>query len=264
MIDEEFTVRNAVAERFAAADVSYGINVRAVRSGEIAHLARATGHDFLYIDTQHALFDLEAIAALTQVSLGCGVAPLVRVRSATDPDISVLLDAGVLGIVAPDVVSADQARDLVKVAKYPPVGRRSLSGFTVHSGYRHVPTTVQMRAENAGVLVFCMIESREGLDAVEEIAAVPGVDGIYLGINDLLADLGLPGQYDHPAVDDALARLVTAAGRHGLVPGAGGIPRPPYQAAAIKAGIRFLTTASDLGLLRGGLQQARDAIQERL
>ncbi|MRH28057.1 aldolase [Microbacterium sp. SYP-A9085] len=252
-----FAIANRVRERVAAGAIALGIGVRAVRSGEIALLAKATGHDFLYIDTQHAVFDGQQITQIAQAALGAGVAPFVRVRSAADPDISRYLDAGILGIVAPDVVSADQARQLVAAAKYGPMGRRSVAGMSVHYDFRAVPADVQMRAENDAVMVFCMIESREGLDSIEEIAAVPGVDGLYLGLGDLLADMGIPGEFTSPEVGDALRTLVDVTRRHGLVAGSGGAPSPQLQLRAIAAGVRFLMTSSDLGLIRSGADRAR-------
>lgn len=261
---DAFVVRNRVRERVAADSVAYGIGVRAVRSGEIALLAKATGHDFLYIDTQHAIFDPREIAEITQVALGAGIAPFVRVRSATDPDISLYLDAGVLGIVAPDIVSADQARALVDVVKYTPLGHRSLSGFSVHSSFRPVPVASQLRAENESIMLICMIESRAGMDAIEEIAAVPGVGGLYLGFADLLSDIGLPGAFDSPEVDNALATLIDVTTRYGLVAGSGGAPTPSLQLRAIRAGVRFIMSSSDLGLIRSGAGQALKNILDGL
>lgn len=261
---DAFVVRNRVRERVAADSVAFGIGVRAVRSGEIALVAKATGHDFLYIDTQHAMFDPREIAEITQVALGAGIAPFVRVRSATDPDISLYLDAGVLGIVAPDIATAEQARALVDVVKYTPLGHRSLSGFSIHSSFRPVPVQSQLRAENESIMLICMIESRAGMDAIEEIAAVPGVDGLYLGFADLLSDIGLPGAFDSPEVDAALATLIDVTTRRGLVAGSGGAPTPSLQLRAIRAGVRFIMSSSDLGLIRSGAGQALKNILDGL
>lgn len=257
---EEHRIRNRVVERIAAGETAFGIGVRAVRSGEIAVLAKATGHDFLYIDTQHAMFDPREIAQIAQVALGVGVAPFVRVRSADDPDVSLHLDAGALGIVVPDVVSADQARRVVDATKYTPVGRRSLAGMSVHYDYLPAPFEQQMRAEDDAVMLFCMIESRDGLAALDEIAAVPGLDGLYLGLGDYLADIGAPGAFDSPEALSALERVVEACERNGLVAGSGGAPALPVQLRAIRSGVRFLMTSSDLGLIRSGATRARDAI----
>src|SRR5256885_7366246 len=102
--------KNPVKERMRAGDVALGLIVRLARSGDIARIAKTTGHDFIFIDRQHALFTLETIGHIAQTALGCGVAPLVRVRSCDDPDTAVILDNGATGIVFPDVGSAADAQ----------------------------------------------------------------------------------------------------------------------------------------------------------
>ena len=102
--------------------------VRLARSGDIARIAKTTGHDFLFVDAQHALFNVETIGHIAQTALGLGIAPLVRVRSCDDPDTQVLLDNGVTGIVFPDVNTAAQAKRAVDRAKFPPIGKRSVGG----------------------------------------------------------------------------------------------------------------------------------------
>src|SRR5580704_12057446 len=96
-------ISNLVRRRMEADELALGLIVRLSRSGDIARIARATGHDFLFIDAQHAIFSLETIGHIAQAALGCGVAPLVRVRSVRDPNIALMLDCGATGIVVPDV-----------------------------------------------------------------------------------------------------------------------------------------------------------------
>src|SRR3954471_20066385 len=116
---------NPVKARMQAGDVSLGMIVRLSRSGDIARLAKTTGHDFIFIDMQHALFSLETVGHIAQAALGCGVAPLVRVRSCHDADTSVILDNGATGIIFPDVNSAADARAAVDACKFAPIGKRS-------------------------------------------------------------------------------------------------------------------------------------------
>ena len=132
--------------------------------------------DFLFIDVQHAIYSLETIGHIAQTALGCGVAPLVRVRSCRDPDISVMLDCGVTGIVCPDVNTPDDARQIVQTCKFAPIGRRSVTSGYPFFDYRPVPQQEAISLLNANTLVVCMIESLEGLANCEAIAAVDGVD----------------------------------------------------------------------------------------
>ena len=126
---------NPVKARMQAGEVALGMPVRLARSGDIARIARTTGHNFIFIDCQHSLFNLETIGHIASTALGCGITALVRVRGIDDPDVSLLLDNGVMGIVYPDVNTAAQARKAVDICKFarsanarsPPAIRISIS-----------------------------------------------------------------------------------------------------------------------------------------
>src|SRR5918996_670406 len=161
---------NPLKELFKAGKVALGMNVRLGRSGDIARIAKTTGHDFIFIDAQHSLFTVETIGHIAQVALAIGIAPLVRVRSCDDPDTQVLLDNGVSGIVFPDVSTAAQAKRAVERAKFPPIGKRSVGGGYSIFDFRSVNTADAVPALQEHTIVICMIETKEGLDNVEEIA----------------------------------------------------------------------------------------------
>src|SRR5438552_15846449 len=114
---------NPVKARMRAGDVALGLNVRLGRSADIVRIAKATGHDFVFIDVQHSIFNLETISHMAHAALAIGIAPIVRVRGIHDPDVSMLLDNGVTGIVYPDVATPAQARRPVAVRKLPPIAR---------------------------------------------------------------------------------------------------------------------------------------------
>lgn len=238
-----------ILARMRAGQVALGMNVRLGRSGDIARIARSTGHDFLFIDLQHSLFGIETIGHIAQAALGVGIAPLVRVRGVDDPDTALLLDNCVTGIVFPDVSDAAQARRAVARAKFPPLGERSVAGGYPIFDYRRMPIAEVQTALNAGTLVVCMIETRAGLANVEEIAAVDGVDVLHVGANDLLAALGKPGRFGDPEVVAAIERVIDAAGRHGRIAGVGGDRDLERQCAYIRRGARFVTTNSDIAFL---------------
>src|SRR5205085_11353706 len=126
---------------------------------------------------------------------GFGVTPVVRVSSADDPQTVRLLDAGVMGAILPDTRTAEQARQFVRQCRFPPLGDRSVTTGYVVLGYEPLHISEAARVLNNETLVVCMIESLEGIERLEEIAAVEGVDVIHLGCNDLLMQMGLPGQF---------------------------------------------------------------------
>ncbi|MGE3538087.1 MAG: HpcH/HpaI aldolase/citrate lyase family protein [Candidatus Tectimicrobiota bacterium] len=255
MAQSTTTLENPVKKRMQAGDVALGLSVRLSRSGDIARIAKATGHDFLFIDVQHSIFNLETIAHIAQTALAIDIAPVVRVRSVNDPDISMLLDNGVTGIVYPDVNNAAEARQAVNIAKFAPLGTRSVAGGYPHFDYRAVPLSQSVAQLNAACLVVCMIETVEGLKNVEEIAAVDGVDVLHVGTNDLLVQLGKPGQFDDPEIVAAQARVIQAARAHGKYAGCGGNRDVARQVQAIRNGVQFVTTQTDIGFLSAAAQQ---------
>ena len=146
---------NPVKERLKAGEAVLGITVRMARSAEIARIAKTTGHDFLFIDVQHSIYNLETISHMAQTAMAIGVVPLVRVRGVNDPDVSMLLDNGVMGVIYPDVNSAADARKIVDTCRFAPRGKRSVCGgypllttarFRSHKPRRNWTTAVSWSA----------------------------------------------------------------------------------------------------------------------
>ena len=255
---------NPVKETLKAGGVSLGMTVRLGRSPDIARVAKASGHEFIFIDTQHSIYDLETIAAIAHTALAIGVAPLVRVRGIADPDVSLLLDNGVTGIIYPDVANAEEARQAVAICKFAPIGRRSVVGGYPHFDYRTVALTESVPQLNDACLLVCMIETTEGLDNVEEIAAVEGVDVLHVGSNDLLVNMGKPGKFDDPAIIAAQDRVIKAAKARGKFAGIGGNRDVARQAAAIRRGAQFVTTQTDIALLTAAAQAWTQGVRRAL
>jgi len=255
-------ISNPVLTRVRAGGVSLGMIVRLARSGDIARVAKTTGHDFIFIDGQHALFSIETIGHIAQTALAIGVAPLVRVRSCDDPSTSLILDNGATGIVFPDVSSDADARRAVDACKFPPVGKRSVGAGYPNFDFRPVPLTQAVPALNDSTLVVCMIETVEGLANVEAIAAVDGVDVLHVGCNDLLTAMGLPGQFGCPEIVAAIERVIAAAKKHGKFAGLGGERDMERQLAFIRSGVRFVTTQTDMGFLMAAANQRTAEIRK--
>ena len=132
---------NPVKEKLKAGAPVLGMNIRLGRSPDIARIAKATGHDFIFIDVQHSIFNLETTVSIAHTALAIDLACLVRVRGIDDPDVSLLLDNGVTGIVYPDIAAAADARKAVEICKFAPIGKRSVCGGYPHFDYRPVPLT---------------------------------------------------------------------------------------------------------------------------
>jgi 4-hydroxy-2-oxoheptanedioate aldolase len=241
-------LHNRVKEKLARGEIVASMTVRLVRGVEIARIASTAGFDTLYVDMEHSSFSLETTGQICIAALEAGVTPLVRVPG--PGEVSRVLDAGALGVIAPHVQSADDARAYVKAAKFPPLGERSAAGPLPHLYYRAFPPAQADAALNAATTIIVQFESEQALAAADAIAAVEGVDLVMIGSNDLLADWGLTGQYEHPRLREAYAKTIAACGKHGKHVGVGGLAsRPQLAAEFVKMGARYVSTGTDLGFL---------------
>jgi 4-hydroxy-2-oxoheptanedioate aldolase len=225
-----------------------------------AELLAAAGPDYVAIDGQHGLAGPDGIVEMLGTLRHLDPVPMVRV-SKNDPSvIGRALDAGAEGVIVPLVGSAEQARAAVAACRYPPHGRRSFGAFRGSS--RFGATLAQV---DAGVLCLAMIETREGVDALDDISAVPGITGIYVGPSDLAIDLGFDRatSLDERGFGEVLGAVVDACARHDVVAGvhAGGVEEAVRFAAL---GFRMITVCSDSGLLRNGAARAVSSVRQRV
>ncbi len=224
-------VRNLVKEKLARNEVVASMTIRLTRGVEIARLAKTAGFDMIYIDLEHSTMTLDMTGQICLAALSVGIAPMVRVPANTPEYIQRVLDGGALGIVAPGIRSAEEARAVVKAVKFAPFGERGAGGALPHLEYRAFPTAEANAAVNDAAMVIVQFESAEAVDKAEEIAAVEGVDMVLIGVNDMLASMGLAGQLEHPKVRDAYARTIAACRKHGKHVGVGGLSTRPKLAA---------------------------------
>ena len=256
-------LRNTVKEKLKRDEVVASMTVRLVRGIEIAQIARTAGFDTLYVDVEHSSLSLETTGQICIAALAAGIAPFVRVPANTADYISRVLDGGALGVIAPHVRSAGEARDVVRAAKFPPLGERSNPGQLAHLEYRAFPAAEVCAAMNEATMVIVQFESAAALDQAEAIMAVDGVDLALIGLNDLLADWGIPGEYDHPRVREAYARAIAACRRHGKHCGVGGLAtRPDLVAELVRMGARYVSTGTDLAFLLGACSARAKQVKE--
>ena len=235
--------------KLEAGEVLASLNVVHWRGVNIAGIARECGFDWLFIDLEHNSMDLDAAAQICVAALPLGITPIVRVPPHDQFLATRILDNGAMGVVAPHVDTAEQARSVVQNCKFPPLGRRSFTGPLAQLGFATPPPHEVMEAVNRNTMVIVMLESRRAIGNAEQIAAVEGVDGIMIGTNDLAAEMGIPGQFAHPEIERAYAATIAACTRHGKFPGMGGIYDHGLMEKFIGLGVRFLLGGSDVALM---------------
>jgi 2-keto-3-deoxy-L-rhamnonate aldolase RhmA len=229
--------------------LAIGLGLRQARTVDIAQIARTCGFDWLFIDCEHNSMDPDTAAQIAAASLAVGITPLVRVPGYEHHHASRALDNGAQGIVFPHVDTAEQAKRLADYCRFPPVGRRSMGGGLQQLGFAPMPVGEAARAVNEETLVVAMLESPQAIENCDAIAAVPGVDALLIGTNDLCFEMGIPGKFDDPRVAEAYTKMLAACKKHAKFPGMGGLYTAELFEKYIAMGVRLILCGSDFSLL---------------
>jgi 2-keto-3-deoxy-L-rhamnonate aldolase RhmA len=211
--------KNGAKAKLREGGAAIGTMVSEMRSEEVAYVLAAAGFDFFVVDTEHGSAGMETVQRLCRAARSAGIAPLVRVTEIGYAPIARTLDAGALGLMVPHVETPEDARAIVRFAKYPPAGERGFGLRSAVTDYSGASVPAAIAWSNAETMVMAQVESRRCLDNLEEIAAVPGIDVLLVGPTDLSIALGVPGQLLHPAMEEAYRRVVDVARRHNLAAG---------------------------------------------
>ena len=188
-------------------------------SANMPSIAAAAGADFLMYDMEHTGITTETLRVQMAACRGLNIAPLVRVPSAESNIIGQVLDIGAHGIMVPMVETAAQAEQIVRLAHYPPEGQRGTAFSIAHDAFTSGHPVEKMKKANNQTLVIAMIETVEGLKNVDQIAAVRGVEVLWLGHFDLTSSMGIAGQLDHPDYIAAVKTISAAAAANNKLAG---------------------------------------------
>ena len=224
----------------------------------VAEAVGCAGFDWGVIDMEHSPLDLPGVLQLLQAVAGTKMVPVVRVPWNEPVIVKRVLDAGALTLLLPFIQNADEAQRAIASTRYPPEGVRGMAAISRGSRFGTAPD--HYRAANKQIGVIVQLETPAALKQLDAIAAVEGVDAIFLGAADLSGALGHPGQLTHPAVLDLVFQAAQRCRELGKPVGTlGGTPEVVAQYRA--AGFTFIAIASDLGLLMRGAQAAVAALR---
>jgi 4-hydroxy-2-oxoheptanedioate aldolase len=240
---------NPAKERLKAGELAVGIGLRQARTVDIAAAMKTCGFDWLFIDLEHNSMSLDSAVQIAMTAAGIGIAPLVRIPAGRYDLASRVLDGGALGIVVPHIDTAEQAREAVGQLMYPPVGNRSIAAPMPQLAFQSMPLAEATAAVNARLLIVAMLETSDAIQHVDEIAAVPGIDALHIGANDLSSEMGVPGQFLHPDVEKAFATVISACHRHSKWSAMGGIYTEKELSHYVRMGVRMVLAGNDLNLL---------------
>jgi len=245
---------NHVKQTLAAGGTSIGTMIFEFSTTGIGRISAEAGAEFLIFDMEHTGWSIETIRGLIATTRSSNAIPMVRVPATEYHLISRPLDAGAMGIMVPMVETVEQAQLIVNSAKYPPAGGRGCAFGVSHDDYTGGDVFAKMTSANNEIFLMPQIETVKGVENCEAIAALDGVDCLWIGHFDLTASMGIHAQFDHPDFLAAIDRVVAACNAHGKVAGimAGNVEVGKQWMAK---GFRAIAYSGDLWVYQQALAQ---------
>ena len=247
---------NGFRRRACDGEVLIGTIV-SLNSSQVAEILSDTGFDWLFIDAEHGAHDPLAVESLIQAT-GDRTPCLVRIPVHEETWIEKMLDVGASGIIAPQVNTVAQAQQVVNYAKYPPQGER---GVGIARAHRYGDQFEAYLAQaNDSLLTVIQIEHKDAVANVRELAAVAGVDALFIGPYDLSTSMGIPGQVHDPAVQEAIAEVLAVCQEAGKIPGIFGIA-PDVVSRYVEMGFSLVGVGVDTLFLSQAASQALKGVR---
>lgn len=255
--------RNQVKRALAEGGTAIGTMVFEFNSPGIGRIAAQAGAEFVVFDMEHSGWGIDTIRTLLATTRAADTVPIVRVPATQYHLLSGPLDSGAMGLMVPMVESEEQARLIVHSAKYPPIGGRGSAFTLAHDDYEGGDIIAKMASANEEMLLIVQIETAAGVENADAIAAVDGIDVVWIGHFDLSASLGIPGQFEHPTYLRAVEQVLDACQRHGKAPG---IMAADAGAALplLEQGFRAIACGGDLWIYGQALGKDIGAIRQAL
>lgn len=238
-----------------------GTMVTTFASADMAKLLQQYGFDFFIIDCEHGSFNTREVADMIAVARAIGLPAMVRIPEMRREHALKFTEMGANGLLLPNTESAEQAKMLVDCTKYAPMGHRGVSLSRPHTDFAKVDGVSYMARANEENILLCQIESRAGVQHIDEIMAVDGIDAALIGPNDMTQDYGKLDHFDDPEIVDAFSRIVAAAKTHGKFSGAhfGALnPLLPW----VSRGMQLNMWSSDIGLMSLGAATGLPALRD--
>ncbi len=245
-------------EKFMSGQKVHGTMIRLQRNPGISFFAKNAGLDFLLFDCEHSSYNFETLHDIFAASNAMGFDSLVRVAELSKDWISRILDAGATGIMVPMTETPEQAKEIVKWAKFPSLGDRGYGSGLAHSMYKPGGKHVDiMAAQNNRVIAIAQIETKLGVDNADAIAGTDGIDVLLIGPNDLSISLGIPGDLMNPIELEAIGKVAAACKKHGK---AFGLHAGVNMHEMFKDQENFMMLSTDLDLLNKGFKEIKDTL----
>jgi 2-keto-3-deoxy-L-rhamnonate aldolase RhmA len=227
----------------------------------IGHILKNAGCDFVVFDMEHSAFGYETIKQAVRYAEAAGLPVIVRTPSRDYHHVARACDSGAEGLMLPMVGSPAEARTILDAIKYHPEGKRGVALSIAHDNYRAGPTIEKLKAANRRTTTFMQIETAEGVENADALAAIDGVDCLWIGHFDLSCSLGIPGQFEHAKFVDAVAKVVAAARKHGKSLGRL-VPDVATGVALHEQGFDFISYSGDVWVFQAAVAAGIAGLRE--
>jgi len=239
---------NTVKKALAEGKVQLGCGFGTFRSEDVARILVKAGFQWAFVDTEHGWFDIETVQNICRVANYVGFCPIVRVADMQYSLVSRALDAGAQGVIFPRQESPELLAKAVSWTKFPPLGVRGFGLTPLFVDFEKTTIAEMIEHFNANTLVVLQIETLRAVEARDELLSVPGIDAVMVGPVDLSISLGVPGDFQHPKMVDAMEKIRDSCIAHGVTPGT------QTRSLALakfwrERGMRFLGCSSEIGML---------------
>ena len=237
-----------------------GTMISELRNPNFAYLLAEAGFDYFILDNEHGAYSPESVSDIIAGARGAGIPVIVRIPEIKRETILKPLDSGAAGLLVPQVNTAEQAREVIRHAKYPPMGNRGVALRRAHNRYGRVNAAEYLKLANEQTFISVQAETPQSVENLDEIAAVEGIDSIFVGPMDLSVSLGIPGQFSHEKEVKAIDRVVEVCKRRGLV---SGIQMFDVEALKpwIEKGMRFVNYGGDISMLADAARNAVEGLK---
>ncbi|MBT6274754.1 MAG: aldolase [Chromatiales bacterium] len=253
---------NPVKAKLAAGETVYGTMIFEFLSPGLPRILANAGSDFVFYDLEHSGFTIEEMKTQFALCAGSGVVPFVRPPGKDYQFTARLLDVGAFGLLYQMVESAEEARELVRWTRYPPRGVRGAIFGGAHDGYAGGDMAEKAQAAMDRTFTTVLIETKTGLENIDEIMAVDGIDAAHLGHADMSLSLGIPGQFGHKDLQRAVDIIAETATKHGKA-AATLAPTPEWGHDFINRGYRMLSYSYDIALMTDSLTAGINALKAK-
>ena len=211
---------NNLKERLKNGEPILGTMINSFDHIDIVKILQVSGFDYFVIDNEHGSMDYGKVGAMLSYARALGIAGMVRIPEIKREVVLKYMELGADGLLVPNCDDPEEVKKVIEYSKYTPMGNRGVSLYRPHTGFEKLPSGIEyMKQCNEQNFIICQMESKKGVENVDAILDIDGVDAVFVGPNDLSQGYGIFGQLDNPILGEAIDKVIAAADAHGKYSG---------------------------------------------